>query len=83
MGKQATTLNQMQPGQIAALERRIKPLNYASKRNDEVALGILKGMRFSGSVPTEAARRYLAIELNALKAEAALGLKEFKKLKKD
>ena len=83
MRKQAATLNRIQPGQIIALETRIKPLNYKSKDTDEIALGILKGLRFTGCVPVEAARKYLEIELNALKAEAALGLKEFKKLKKD
>jgi|GEM_PF-5110430 len=45
----------------------MKPLNYKARDTDEIALGILKGMRFTGNLPTE----------------AALGLNEFKNLKKD
>ena len=81
--KKQITLNQIPSGQIAALERRLKPLNYKARDTDEIALGILKGMRLTGSAPIEAARKLLEIELNAVKAEAMLGLKEFKKLKKD
>jgi len=83
MNKQIT-LNRIPAGKIAALERRLKPLTYKARDADEIALGILKGMRFTGSaVPAEAARKFLEIELNAVKAEAILGLNEFKKLKKD
>jgi len=82
MNKQIT-LNRIPAGKIAALERRLKPLTYKARDADEIALGILKGMRFTGSLPTEAARKLLEIELNAVKAEAMLGLNEFKRLKKD